>query len=172
MSPQRPARDEYDAFYETYVSKVPEGNVLDLLHQQTTRALALFESISPELENFRYAEGKWSTKEVIGHLVDTEWVFTTRALRIARGDTTPLPGVDQDVLIAGADFDQRPLASLIEEFRHLRGANSTLFRSLSPEAVARRGTASDCPISVRGLLYIVVGHVEHHLGVLRERYLS
>ena len=168
---RRPEPDELDAFYATYVDKVPDGDILDILEAQHTEALALYRGLTPADLDHRYAAGKWSVREVVGHLVDTEWVFTTRALRIARGDTTPLPGVDQDVLIAGADFAHRPFESLVTEYDHLRSAGRTLFASFGDQVLDRRGTASGFPISVRALLYIVAGHERHHHGVLRERSL-
>ena len=120
----------------------------------------------------RYAPGKWSLTEVIGHVVDTERVLATRAMLFARGDAKPLPGFDQDALIEGAMFDDRPLASLVDEFEHLRRANVALFGSWGEEAQARRGVASGCAFTVRALVTIVAGHALHHLDVVRERYLD
>ena len=170
MSSRRPATDEYNAFYATYVDKVGDGDILEILTNQLATALDILTGIPLERHDHRYAEGKWSAKEVVGHLLDTEWIFTYRALCIARGETNPLPGMDQDVYMAGSNFDRRSMTHLLEELRHLRSANLALFASFGDTELDRRGTASGFPITVRALLYIIAGHMEHHLGVLQEKY--
>ena len=171
MSERRPAEGDYDAWYASYVSAVPEGDVVGFLRRQRGEALALLGSIPAERAGFRYAPGKWSIAEVVGHVIDAEWIFTTRALRIARGDETPLPGFDSDEYAVRAGQAGRSLESLAEELGHLRSANLALFSSFDETALDRRGTASDRPITVRAQLYIIAGHAAHHLDVLRERYL-
>jgi hypothetical protein len=167
-----PESSEYHEYYQSYVSKVPEVDIVEVLKTEHAASVALLGGLPDALHEHRYAPGKWSVKEVIGHLVDTEWIFTYRALRFARGDTTPLPGVDQDVLIAGANFGSRSMANLVAEWKSLRAANTVLFASFGEEVLDRRGSASDCEFTVRALPYIIAGHERHHMGVLRDRYFA
>jgi len=172
MARRRPEPTEYNEFYAGYVAVVPEGDILDILGAEGAEALATFEEVSPGKLDYRYEPGKWTAREVVGHILDAEWIFTYRALRFARGDATPLPGMDQDEFMAGANFGERDMASMIAEFRHLRAANRALFGSFGEDVLDRSGTASGCSFTVRGLLYIVAGHAIHHVRVLRERYLG
>lgn len=167
----RPDANEYASFYETYVSLVPEGDVVEALSVQLAEVTALLGSITEERAGHAYAEGKWSIKQVVGHIVDGERIFAYRALAVARGEQQPLPSMDQDEYMAHSDFDSRTLADIASEFAHARAANVLMFRSLSEDAWLRRGTASEREVSVRALAHIIVGHVVHHLGVLRARYL-
>jgi len=168
---RRPAETDYDAMYASYVSAVPEGDVVEFLGRQRDDAMTLLGSIPAERAGFRYAPGKWSIAEVVGHVIDAEWIFTTRALRFARGDETPLPGFDSDEYAVRAGRAGRSLASLAEELRHLRSANLALFSSFDEAALDRRGTAWDRSFTVRAKLFIIAGHAQHHMAVLRERYL-
>lgn len=165
-----PRADEYAQPYRPYVSKVPQGNVLDQLERQGTSTAALLARVAPERARYRYAEGKWSVTEVIGHLSDAERIFSYRALRIARGDQTPLPGFDENTYTPAGEFDRRPLADVAREFALVRAATVALFRGFPDEAWNRRGTASNHPVSVRGCAHIIAGHELHHLEVLRTRY--
>lgn len=167
----RPAQDEYSEYYRPYVALVPDVNVVDFLTQQLASITHVLQSVEEGDSDFRYAEGKWSIKEVVGHLCDSERVFGYRALRFARGDETPLPGFDQDEYVAAARFDHRILHSLTEELYNLRKANIRLFRSLSQDELDQGGTADGVPCTVRALMYIIAGHAAHHLNVLQERYL-
>lgn len=167
----RPEPGEYASYFEKYVSLVPEGGAVEALERQGRETLALLRSLPEERGGHRYEPGKWSVKQVIGHVIDAERVFAYRALRFARGDRTPLPGFDQDVFDAGADFDARTLADLADEYEAVRRSTLILFRHLSPEAWERRGTASDNEASVRAIAYVAAGHEAHHLRLLRERYL-
>ena len=169
---ERPQADEYPSYYAAYVDNLPEGDVLDVLREQLARAEADLGGLTAERGAFRYAEGKWTTTQVLAHVVDIERVFAGRALRFGRGDTTELPGVDQDELMVSAGLERRPLASVLAEFGHLRRANLTLFESFEPEHLSRRGIASGGEVSVRALIHHVAGHALHHFGVLRERYLA
>src|SRR5580692_4019109 len=168
----RPAPSEFADFYASYISKVPGTDVLGVLESQRLQMLHLFSGRSERDGSFRYAPGKWTVKEVLGHITDTERIFTYRALRIARGDQTPLPGFEQDDYVRNGGFNERPLASLVEEFAHVRSASLALFRSLGPEAWLRRGTASKNEVSVRALAFITAGHELHHRRILEERYFS
>jgi len=169
---RRPASDEYDAYYGDYISKVPEGNLIDVLNEQQQRIETLVRTIPESKLDFRYAPGKWTTREVVCHMLDTEWIFVVRALRIARGNTTPLPSMDQNAFINGGSFDAYGAFDLAKQFTHLRSAAIALFGGFDERVRDRRGTASGLAVSVRALMFIVAGHAEHHLGVLRERYLS
>ncbi len=167
----RPEKSEYAEFYETYVSLVEEADVMSALQNQPEHLQELFSEISVEKENFRYVEGKWSVKELLGHIIDGERVFSYRALRISRGDQTPLATFEENSYVAGSNFGNSRLADLIEEFSLLRASNVLLFKNLTEEAWLRTGTASDATVSVRALAFIMVGHVRHHMNILRERYL-
>ena len=168
----RPGASEYASYYETYVSKVPETDLLAALDAQTEETLALVRGLSDDVAGYRYEPGKWSVAELIGHVVDGERVFAYRLLTFARGDATSLPGFDQDVFMSGADFGSYTLAELADEYEHVRRATASLLRHLPAEAWSRTGVASDAEVSVRGLAYIILGHERHHLGILRERYLG
>jgi uncharacterized damage-inducible protein DinB len=168
---RRPHPGEYAAHYATYVDQVPDRPVLELLRQEPARLEAILAGLSPSDEQFAYEAGKWTIREVLGHVVDSERVFSFRALHMARGDSTALPGMDQNIWAAAANAGRRPLASLLAEFRALRAANVELFSSLGEEALERRGVASDCEFSVRALVYIIAGHQLHHTRILGERYL-
>lgn len=165
-----PSPEEYAEYYGTYVRLVPPGDVVAHLRQQGAATVALLGRVEEARSAFRYAPGKWSIKQLLGHIVDGERLFAYRALSIARGDPAELPGMDQDVWMAGVDFDAREFASLIDEYRHVRAATVGLFDSFDDTVGARRGRASGNAVTVRALVHIVAGHELHHLGVLRERY--
>jgi hypothetical protein len=167
-----PDRTEAAQYYFTYIDKVPEGPILDILERQLPATVALYGDVSEEQSLRRYAPGKWSIRETVSHLNDTERLFVFRAMWFARGFDSPLPSFDQNIAIASASADARPLASHVEEFRTVRQATLTFFRDLPEEAWTRRGIASDNPFSVRAIAYIVAGHTVHHEKVVRERYLN
>ena len=166
----RPEPGEYAPFYETYVSKVQGGDVLSQLESQRLQTAQLFAASTERDGNFRYAPDKWTIKEVVGHLSDTERIFTYRALRIARGDQTPLPSFEQNDYVKNGNFAEQSLADLVAEFGLIRAATLALFRSFNAEAWARRGTASNNPVTVRALAFITAGHELHHREILKERY--
>jgi uncharacterized damage-inducible protein DinB len=165
-----PVADEYAPFYSGYVTLAKEHDPLVLLDKQRDILRQMCSAISEEQALARYAPGKWSIKEVIGHLSDTERVFSYRLFRISRGDTTPLAGFDQNVYVDSARSDERPLAELLEEFLSVREATLRLVQGLTPEELARRGTANEAAVSARALVYIAAGHVAHHIRILRESY--
>jgi hypothetical protein len=169
---ERPQRDEYVDYYHRYIERVPDGDVLEILEAQRDGFVAMIEDIDPGRGDHRYAEGKWSIKEVIGHVVDSERVFGLRALAFARGDTTPLPSFEQDEYVAGGNFADRTLADLADEFFHLRTSLIVLFRSFGEREWMRRGTASGFEFTTRAVPYILAGHVIHHRAVLERRYLA
>jgi hypothetical protein len=167
----RPGAEEYDDYYASYVARVVGDDVVGTLESQLVAFHARLGEIDPSLAGHRYAPGKWTVAEVIGHLVDSERIFGTRALRIARGDRTPQPGFDQDAYALEGRFGERGLDDLSDEFASLRYANLALFRSLDADRWRRTGTANGVAVSVRALAFILAGHAAHHLEVLRERYL-
>jgi uncharacterized protein (TIGR03083 family) len=171
-APARPEAGEYAPYYEKYVSLVPDGNIVETLERQAAETVALLRSIPEERAASRYEAGKWSVKEVLGHVTDSERVFAYRALRFARHDSTPLSGFEQDDYVRAANFDARPFASLVAEFESVRAATLSLLRSLDVDAWQRRGAANDNEVTVRALAHIIAGHELHHVGILRERYLK
>lgn len=167
----RPESSEHAPYYGTYIAGAPEGELLAVLEWQSEELQRFFEAVSEEKGSFAYAPGKWTLKEVIGHVTDTERVFSYRALRIGRGDQTPLPGFDQNAWVPNAGASARTLADLLAEFHAVRAATVALLRHLPSEAPTRRGTVNDMPATVRALGWIIAGHAAHHLRIIRERYL-
>lgn len=166
----RPAAGEYGEYYGNYISEVPDVDLLKFFESQLRETRALLSSIAEGRGGFRYAEGKWSIKEVIGHLSDAERVFSYRALCFARMDATPLPSFDENAYVPAGDFDRRTMASLIDELVHVRNASIALFRTFTLESGARVGTASGKQMSVRAAGWVIAGHTAHHVRVLKERY--
>ena len=169
---QRPAAGEYAPPHTGYVNEVPDGDVVALLKKQNGETLRLLGRIGEKKSRHRYAPGKWSIREVVGHMTDTEHVFAYRALRFARGDKTPLPGFDEVAWGNASNADTRTLKSLLEEFAAVRATTLAMIKSFSPELLNRTGTASGHPVSVRGLVYVMAGHERHHVRILKERYLA
>lgn len=167
----RPEIDEFDSYYERYVSLVTNGDIISALKDQIVETLDLLAKISAEKADFRYAADKWSVKELVGHVIDAERIFAYRALRIARGDETPIEGYEQDDYIKNAEFAKCNLTDLAEEFAYVRRANVLMFQNLSESAWIRRGVANNKEISVRALAYISAGHEIYHVNILKERYL-
>jgi hypothetical protein len=167
-----PDSSEYAPYYGKYITLVAGDNVVAALEDQPRQTLALLSGLSEEQGDFRYAPDKWSIKEMLGHVIDAERVFSYRALRFARHDGTPLASFEQDDYVRAGGFGDRRLVDLIEEFVAVRRATVWLFRTLSPDAWMRRGVASGNPVSVRAVAYIVAGHELHHRAVLQEKYLA
>lgn len=166
----RPQPDEYGDFYQGYIDLIASDNALQKLIRQGQKTYTLIQSLTAEEASYRYAEDKWSVKEIIGHLVDTERIMAYRALCISRGETTSLPGYDHESYVQQAQFEDRGLQSLSTEYDALRNANITLFNSFNEQQILRKGTANDQTVSVRALAYIIAGHERHHLNVLDEKY--
>ena len=166
----RPATSEYAPFYHGYVASVPEGDVVELLRSGGRELVDTIRRIPEERAGHRYGPEKWSIRQVIGHLIDAERIFTYRALRVARGDRTPLASFDENEYVKTAGSDGRTLAALARELEVVREASVLLFDSLPDEAWGRSGVASDREVSLRALAYITAGHSSHHLRILRERY--
>lgn len=168
---RRPGPSEHLPYYGKYVALVPDGDILATLEGQVGETLELLRGLSEERALFRYGPEKWSVKEVVGHVADTERVFAQRALRFARNDATPLPGFDENEYVRNAHFDRCPLGGLLDEFESVRRATVLLFRHLEDQAWDRRGLANNAEVSVRALAWIAAGHERHHRTILRERYL-
>lgn len=169
---QRPEAHEYAPFYAGYIQLVAEGDLLQLLESQQAATIKLLSGIAEDKAGYRYAPGKWSLKEVLGHMLDTERIMSYRALSFARGEQGQLPGFDQDEYVGHAGFDARPLESLLAEYATVRQATLSLLRSFSDEAWSRRGIMNNNRVTVRALGYVIAGHELHHLNVIRSHYLQ
>ncbi len=167
----KPEQDEYGEYYGKYISLVHEGDIREAFARQSAELRAAHAGIPETRGDFAYAEGKWTIKEVLSHLIDGERIFAYRMLRIARGDETPIEGFEQDGYIENSNANNRTFADLLDEFELSRKANVLFLNNLDEAALKRMGTASDVPVSVRALANIAIGHVRHHLGILEERYL-
>ncbi len=166
----RPEPDEIPSPYVGYIKRVPELDPVMVCAEQIEETTTLLRGLSETQAMYRYERGKWSIKEVVGHLADVERIMAYRALRIARGDATPLPSFDENAYVPVANFDDRSLADLVGELRTARAATLALLRTLDSEAWRRRGTASGKPVSVRALAFMIPGHERHHVEILRTRY--
>jgi uncharacterized damage-inducible protein DinB len=167
----RPERAEVAPYYFTYIDQVDGDDVAITLERQLDESIGVFSGISEEQSLYRYAPEKWSIRQVLNHVTDTERAFSFRALWFARGFETPLPGYDQNVAASGAEADRVTWAAHVEEFRRVRLSTLSMLGNMHPDAWARGGIASDKPFTVRALAYIIAGHLIHHIKLLRERYL-
>jgi hypothetical protein len=167
----KPEPTEYDAYYHKYISLVPETDIRDAFAAQPDELRNVLTGLPEEKGTFAYADGKWTIKEVLSHLIDGERIFAYRMLRISRGDETPIEGFEQDGYIENSNANNRPFADLLDEFDLSRKASVLMLNNLDANALSRMGTASALPISVRALANICIGHVRHHMAILRERYL-
>jgi hypothetical protein len=163
---------EYAPYYEGYVNQVSESDIMPVLRTQMDELDVLLEHVAPPQETYRYAEGKWSIREIVGHLIDGERVFGYRLFCIARGEQQNLPGFDQNDYMMTAPYDRIDLEDLLSELRLIRLGNIAMLRTLNEEAWSRVGNANSNQVTVRALAFIMAGHVRHHMNVLRERYLS
>jgi hypothetical protein len=168
----RPDATEYPPFYARYVAGVLEADVVAALRDSGRELVAALAAVPDARGGFRYGPDKWTIREVIGHMIDAERIFGYRALRLARGDATPLPGFEENDYARTAGSDARTLADLVDELRVVREGTVRLFQSFPADAWMRRGVVNGREVSVRALAYITAGHARHHLGVLRERYLD
>jgi DinB family protein len=171
MSDMRPQANEAAPYYSIYIDRVSSDDIVTALQEQLDEGLAFLPGVSEEKSLYKYAPDKWSIRELMSHVNDTERVFTSRALWFARGFQEPLPSFDQNVCVENSDADKVSWASHIEEFHAVRHAILAFFRNLPEEAWDRSGIASDNPFTVRALAYITAGHAGHHLAIVRERYL-
>lgn len=167
----RPAPDEFAPFYAGYVRLVKDDDdVLTALERQADETARILGGVAPDRETYRYAPGKWSVREITGHLADVERVLSYRALRFARGDPTPLPGFDENAYVPGARFERRGLAALSRELAAVRQATLALFRTFDHEEWDRAGEANGSRMTTRAVPFVILGHERHHLNVLAERY--
>jgi len=166
----RPASTEYPPYFSNYIDLVPDGAIVETLRDQLRETSALLARVPATAEEHRYEEGKWSVKEVLGHLCDAERIFSYRALRFGRGDGTPLAGFDSGSYVPAGGFGSRTLRSIADEFRAVREATIRLFEGMDGAALLRTGEASGTGVSVRALAWIIAGHERHHVAILRERY--
>lgn len=166
----RPEATEFPSFYAGYVASIPDGDIRTIVRDEKEALAATLGSIPESRGGYRYAEGKWSIKTLIGHMIDAERIFSYRALRLARGDKTPLPGFEENSYAIAARSDERTVADLVSEMLDVRTSTIRLFDSLPDDAWDRSAMVSVGEVTVRALAYITVGHARHHLNVLRERY--
>lgn len=167
----RPAAHEAAPYYFTYIDKAPSGDILETLERQKAETLVFLEGISEEKSLHRYGAGKWSIRQVLGHINDTERVFAFRAFWFARGYDSPLPSFEQEIAVAAAGADDVSWARHVEEFTAVRTATTAFFRNLPEAAWSRTGVASGNPFTARALAWIAAGHAAHHIGIVKERYL-
>ncbi len=168
-----PKQNEYADYYSSYINQIPDSDsIIKTLEDGREKIQPLIRSISEEKGSYSYAAGKWSIKEVLGHMADVERVMAYRAMCIARGEKKSLPGFEQDDYVASADFNSRPFSGLADELLYLRNGNIALFRSFNNVTLMRWGTANNYDITVRAFMFIIAGHELHHMRILRERYLS
>jgi hypothetical protein len=167
----RPNKGDYNEYYQQYIDQIKGDDIFRILIEQNMESQNILNSFSESKGNYKYAKGKWTVKEVIGHLMDVERIFAYRALCIARGETTPLPGMDQDSYVANGNFNKRQLFDLNYEYRLLRESNILLFGSFDRSVLQNRGTASGYEVTVLALMFMTAGHEKHHLKVLTEKYM-
>lgn len=169
---KRPETNEFAPYYNNYISLIDGDGVMPVLDSQVAELRTMFANVPEEKGTYSYADGKWTIKELLSHLIDGERIFAYRILRVSRGDTTPIEGFEQDDYIENSNANNRSFADLLDEFELQRKSNLLLINNISEESAKLMGTASDKPVSARALVYITAGHVSHHLKILNERYLS
>jgi uncharacterized damage-inducible protein DinB len=167
---QRPKQEESIAYFHNYIRLVQDGNIMDILKNNHAKTQNFIKNIPVEKENYSYAEGKWTVKEALLHLIDTERILAYRALRFARNDETDLQGFDQDIYVPTSNAANRTLEDIAEEFQTLRASTLSMVQHFTPEMVDRNGTTNGNIMSVRALIYIIAGHELHHMNVFKERY--
>jgi len=172
MRNDRPSPDEHRPYFAKYIAMVPDGELPAILREQAERFAPFYAGISETQATTRYAPDKWSVKQVLGHLMDTERMFGFRAFAFSRGEQAPLFSFEQDNYVKAADFDAKPWRAIIEEFAAVRAATIALFAGMTPEMLQRRGIASDATLSARAAGYIIAGHEQYHALAIREQYLG
>ncbi len=168
----KPKPEDYDAIYSGYISLIGDDDIIEVLKEQRKTSEKFLKTFTEKQGNYSYADGKWTVKEVLGHVIDTEKIMAYRALSFARGEKQSLPGFEQDDYVAESNFNKRSLADLINEFITIRESNIILFKSFNEEILIRRGTASESEVTVLALIYIIAGHEKHHMKFLKERYVK
>ncbi len=168
---KRPAENEYPEYYLPYINLVPQGDLLQILQENLQEVVSLFEGISEEKAHYCYAPGKWSVKELLGHITDTERIMCYRLLRVGRGDQTPLAGFDENDYVQGAQTNNLSMAAILEDFKAVRNATISLIQNLPAAAWANKGNANGLEITTRAIAYIIAGHQIHHCQIVVDRYL-
>ncbi|SDM61991.1 DinB family protein [Bacillus sp. OK048] len=166
-----PAENEYPVYYKPYINLVPKGNLVQLLRENLNEVVNLFAGISEEKAHYRYAPGKWSVKELLGHITDTERIMCYRLLRVGRDDQTPLAGFNENDYVQAAETNNLPIEAIIEDFKAARNATITLIQNLPAEAWTNKGNANGTEITTRAIAYIIAGHQIHHCKIVKDRYL-
>lgn len=168
----KPKPEDYDAIYSGYISLIGDDDIIEVLKEQRKTSEKFLKTFTEKQGNYSYADGKWTVKEVLGHVIDTEKIMAYRALSFARGEKQSLPGFEQDDYVAESNFNKRSLVDLINEFITIRESNIILFKSFNEEILIRRGTASESEVTVLALIYIIAGHEKHHMKFLKEKYVK
>ncbi len=166
----RPRTGDNNPYYDRYISLIGDGDIIETLEEQRKTSEKSLNTFTEEQGNYSYANGKWTVKEVLGHVIDTERIMAYRALAFARNEDQSLPGFEQDDYVAESNFNKRSLVDMINEFRTVRESNIILFKSFDEEILDRRGTASESEVTVLALIYIIAGHEKHHMKILRKKY--
>lgn len=168
---KRPSNGDYAPFYAGYIKNVPD-DVIKALEDQLYLTNTFFKAIPADKIDYRYAEGKWSIKEIVGHLIDNERIMSYRALSISRNETQSLPGFDENDYIRESNYSKRNYYDIVDELRKVRESNLPMFKSFSEEILDRRGVANNSEVTVRALLFIIAGHEIHHINIVKERYFN
>ncbi|WP_179345081.1 DinB family protein [Winogradskyella ursingii] len=171
MISEQLSNDEYNQYYKMYIDKASNKDIIVGLQKNLESVMSFYSNIPVAKHEFSYAAGKWTVKEILLHIIDTERIFSYRALRIARGDTTPMPGFNQDSYVDHYEIKRRTMEDLLKEYKAVRQATIALFSHISESRLKLIGEASGSPISPRAIGYIITGHENHHNDVIRERYL-
>lgn len=167
----KPNTNEYVPLAEKYISLVPDGSLCDILQKQQDDTLSLLSGLSEEQADYSYAPGKWSVKQVIGHIADVERLWSYRVMRISRGDAREFPGYDRDVFVQHSPANHIPFKEVLRDYAAVRQSTITLIAHLPEEALQRLGEFSEHPLSARAAAYVIAGHEAHHLSIIKERYL-
>jgi len=168
---KRPSKGEFAPYYANYIRNVPD-DAIKAFGDQLDTTNAFFKSIPKDKIDYKYADGKWSIKEIVGHLIDNERVMSYRALAISKNEKQSLPGFDQDDYIRKSNYSKRNYSELVEELKKIREANILMFKDFSEEILDRRGVANNSEVTVRAILFIIAGHELHHINVIKEKYLK
>ena len=168
---KKPEVNEFAPYYQRYIDLITTDDIFSFFKQQAEEILALFTNLSEDQASFRYTEGKWTIKEVLAHIVDSERIFGYRVLAISRGEKNPLPGFAENDYVRNGKYENRSLKSLLAEYSHLNSANLELFKSLDEEMLSQKGTASGKEVTARAILFVTIGHEKHHLEIIKSRYL-
>ncbi|MCM3123209.1 DinB family protein [Mesobacillus sp. AQ2] len=169
---KRPDLEEFPVYMRSYVQLIPEGDIIQILNGQMASTQEIFSAVTEKQAEYRYAEGKWTLSEVLGHLTDTERIMNYRILRIARGDKSPLMGFDENEYVQEASFNERPIADLLEDYQNVRRATISLLKGLPQKSLQNKGNANGFEVTVETIAYMIAGHELHHIKIIQEKYLK